>query len=825
MHRQVCLRSGFLILLCLPALAGVVWAQSIHRVSSIAALQSAINGAVPGDQIIVTNGTYTTTGPITIAVAGTQAQPILIAAQSIGGVTIVGASGFQFNTGASFVTVQGFRFTHAVNGEVMTSGSNHCRLTRNVFETPGTGEYLTVAGNDEEVDHNTFQNKNSLGRFVAIRGVGSQIAQRLWIHHNYFFNFMHQSGNGAESLQFGLSGFSLSSSNSIVEFNLFQKTDGENEMVSNKASAVTYRFNTFRDTVFGQFTLRHGNNSKVYGNYFVNTLGLRFFGDDHQIFSNFFVNDNPAIQIGNGDGEVPPAALTSHDRPDRVQVVYNTLVNNVSNIVMTSRTGGLGATSTVVANNIIQGGGTAATIAGPFPNPTWEGNILWNVSGPGDMPASGFRTANPLLAADGNGEFHIQPGSPAIDAGVGSFPFVTVDMDGQPRDSNPDVGADEASTAAVTARILTPADVGPNAGLAPDFSFSATPVSQTVTAGDSAGYTVSVAPANGFNSNVSLSVNGLPSGATGSFSPTSISGGSGSSTLTVATSTGTPPGTYTLTATGTGGGTSHSATTSLTVKPIPVQDFSLSASPASRMVTAGSSTSYTVTVSAINGFSGSVALSVSGLGSGASGSFSPASITGSGTSTLTITSTAAAATGTFALTITGVSGTLSHTTNASLQVNAGSVCATATAGGPWVNAPFPVKTANFTAQFDATPSASPINSVVGLSNGAQTAYAGFAALVRFNSSGTIDARNGAAYAPTTSTIHYSGGLTYHFRLAINMTNHTYSIFVTAPGGVEQTVGTGFAFRTEQSAVKQLNSWGTFVGSTTGSDKVCGFLVQ
>ena len=38
----------------------------------------------------------------------------------------------------------------------------------NIFETPGDGEDLTIAGNDNEVDHNTFQNKNAMGRFLAI---------------------------------------------------------------------------------------------------------------------------------------------------------------------------------------------------------------------------------------------------------------------------------------------------------------------------------------------------------------------------------------------------------------------------------------------------------------------------------------------------------------------------------------------------------------------------------------------------------------------------------------------------------------------------------
>ena len=65
----------------------------------------------------------------------------------------------------------------------------------------------------------------------------------------------------------------------------------------------------------------------LYGNFFIGTHGgLRIFGDDHLIYSNYFQSNRPAVQIGNGDGNVPPAKLTSHDRPDRVQFVFNTLV-------------------------------------------------------------------------------------------------------------------------------------------------------------------------------------------------------------------------------------------------------------------------------------------------------------------------------------------------------------------------------------------------------------------------------------------------------------------------------------------------------------------
>src|SRR5262249_55517418 len=144
-------------------------------------------------------------------------------------------------------------------------------------------------------------------------------------------------------------------------------------------------------------------------------------------------------------------------------------------------------------------------------------------------------------------------------------------------------------------------------------------------------------------------------------------------------------------------------------------------------------------------------------------------------------------------------------TSAATQIS----CLTANSSNGWQNAPFPTETGTFTAEFDATPSVSPINSVIGLSRGAQVDYTGFAVLARFNPSGNIDARNGGAYA-ATSTIPYSANVSYHFRLVVNVPAHTYSVFVTPAGATERTVGTNFAFRTEQNTVTGQDWWGVYV---------------
>lgn len=93
-----------------------------------------------------------------------------------------------------------------------------------------------------------------------------------------------------------------------------------------------------------------------------------------------------------------------------------------------------------------------------------------------------------------------------------------------------------------------------------DFTIVATPATQTVLQGSSAGYNVSVIPSGGFTGPVALSVSGLPSGATANFNPTPVNitdGSTKTSTLTVSATGATPLGSNNLTITGTNGGTQH----------------------------------------------------------------------------------------------------------------------------------------------------------------------------------------------------------------------------------------------------------------------------
>lgn len=200
----------------------------------------------------------------------------------------------------------------------------------------------------------------------------------------------------------------------------------------------------------------------------------------------------------------------------------------------------------------------------------------------------------------------------------------------------------------------------------PDFALSVSPSSQTVTAGGPASYSVTLTRTGGFTGAVSLSVAGLPSGATAAFSPSSPVSGS-STALTVATTASVAAGSYPLALTGVNGSLSHTASLTLVVQS--AATFSLNVSPSSQTVTQDDATTYSVSIARLNGFTGAVTLAVAGLPKKVTAAFTPATIPTSGTaSQLALTIDKNADTGTFALTATGTSGSISKTATVTLNV-------------------------------------------------------------------------------------------------------------------------------------------------------------
>jgi subtilisin family serine protease/uncharacterized membrane protein len=203
---------------------------------------------------------------------------------------------------------------------------------------------------------------------------------------------------------------------------------------------------------------------------------------------------------------------------------------------------------------------------------------------------------------------------------------------------------------------------------ASDYAVSSTLATQSTVAGGSVNIPITLTDVNGFPGTISLSALGLPAGATVSFNPANVAS-NGTSTATISTSATTPAGSYPLTIYGASGNVTHSTVVDIVVTPAP--DFALASTTPTATVVQGTAVNFSLSVTALNGFTSATSLSVAGLPAGTSAVIAPSSVAAGGSATLTVTSSGTTPVGTYVLTVTGVSGTNTHTASVSLIVVAG----------------------------------------------------------------------------------------------------------------------------------------------------------
>jgi poly(beta-D-mannuronate) lyase len=440
-------------------------------VSSLTALQNAINSAKPGDRIVVADGTYTVpSGGLTVSGRhGTSSAPITIVAQSRGGVVLKGTRGFVLNN-SSFITISGFAFRQSTTFELPENCSS-IRLTRNDFQHADAGDpyWVVVRADDTKIDRNRFHDKTTTGIFLIIDGPAATdaMAQNVQVLRNHFSDQSYTGDNGGEPIRVGVSGRALSSAHAVVEYNLFERCNGDPEAVSVKSSDNTVRYNTIRDSV-GGIVLRHGNRSLVESNHVLGGKnGIRVYGNDHKVVNNYVSGlSGRALTIGSGTTRDHHAGETETERRgndacDRALIAHNSLIGNAK--TLEGETRDYEPQKVVVADNLLVGDTGSLVAMGATTGFTWQSNLLWGAAANGNIPAGGFTRADPRLAKGADGVMRLTSASPAIGAATLAGTPVTDDIDGDPRGSVRDIGADEYATAAPLRHPLTASDVGPNA--------------------------------------------------------------------------------------------------------------------------------------------------------------------------------------------------------------------------------------------------------------------------------------------------------------------------------------------------------------------------
>ncbi|MCF7560627.1 DUF4957 domain-containing protein [Sabulilitoribacter multivorans] len=382
--KRIIFITGLLILFIACKQSAIIEGNSI-KVSNINELNAAIKNSNAGDNIILANGVWRDV-EINFYGNGTKENPITLMAEEKGKVTIEGASNLKI--GGSYLEVNGLYFKNGhtpsknviqfkINNDTI---ANHCKVTQCVIEEftqpdrDVSDHWVEFWGRHNELSHCYITGKSNFGPTIIVQLKGNQhIKTYHQIVNNHFGPRPRKGGPHGETMQIGDSGTSMTPAHVVVSNNLFERCNGEVEIISSKSN-----FNEFRNNVFfeseGSLVLRHGNYATIDGNIFIGNDNSKFIGGirvintGHWITNNYFYKlkgetFRAPLSVMNG---IPKSPLNRYNQVTDAVVAYNSFIDckspwqfsvgsNVSqsDVLPPSEIRSARPIRTVVANNLL----------------------------------------------------------------------------------------------------------------------------------------------------------------------------------------------------------------------------------------------------------------------------------------------------------------------------------------------------------------------------------------------------------------------------------------------------------------------------------------
>lgn len=404
-----------------------------HLVTTPQELETAIADAVPGDVIIMQDGTWTDIDILFKAV-GTEEQPITLKAQTQGEVVISGSSSMRIS--GQYLVVDGLHFKdgsssqslHVIEFRDGQDHAYHSRLTNVVISefnkdrarTDSTDVWVGLFGSYNRVDHSYFHGKTSESVLMIVWRGGPE-ANYHRIDHNYFKDIPNIGLGGATAIRIGDGMQALTSSRTTIEDNLFENMLGIGKVINIKSGENTIRNNTFV-RASGSITVRQGNGNLIEGNVILPGLedrytgGLLLIGQDHIIRNNYIQgtrnSGKAAITLYEGELNNYPGKGGYYPSKN-VVIENNTLVDNDKNMIIGQLYDPESELTVPVENvtfreNVVLGNGnmTPMIIVLDEPNgSTYEENHFFNGNFHGIEDVEGIVEKQPALQLTENGMY------------------------------------------------------------------------------------------------------------------------------------------------------------------------------------------------------------------------------------------------------------------------------------------------------------------------------------------------------------------------------------------------------------------------------------